>query len=136
MESTLIALFAIAEIINALEYMHKKGIAHRDIKPENILLTGGGHIKLIDFGTAKDLIDTDLNGPNFVGKKNFNNMQHTTTLTCNNLTSLFEGTSEYMSPDTVNSKPTGIEGDLWALGIVLFQCLTGDDNNDDDCHNE
>ena len=70
-------LFAIAEIINALEYMHKKGIAHRDIKPENILLTGEGHIKLIDFGTAKDLIETDLNGPNFVGKNNFNNPQHT-----------------------------------------------------------
>ena len=46
-----------------------------------------------------------------------------------------------MSPDTVNSKPTGIEGDLWALGVVLFQCLTGDndDNNnsdDDDDDNE
>ena len=80
MESTLIALLAIAEIINALEYMHKKGIAHRDIKPENILLTGGGHIKLIDFGTAKDLIDTDLNGPNFVGKNNFNNMQYNCNL--------------------------------------------------------
>ena len=57
----------IAEIINALEFMHKKGIAHRDIKPENILLTASGHIKIIDFGTAKDLIQTDLNGPDFVG---------------------------------------------------------------------
>ena len=59
--------FCILELINGLEFMHKKGIAHRDIKPENILLTAEGHLKIIDFGTAKDLIQTDLNGPDFVG---------------------------------------------------------------------
>lgn len=60
-----------------------------------------GHIKLIDFGTAKDLIQTDLNGPEFVG------------------------TPEYMSPSTVASKNCGPDADLWALGILLFQMLLG-----------
>lgn len=63
------------------------------------LLTG--HIKMVDFGTAKDMIQTDLNGPEFVG------------------------TAEYMSPLAVNSKPCGYEADLWAMGILLHQMLLG-----------
>lgn len=58
-------------------------------------------MKFIDYGTAKDLIQTDLNGPDFVG------------------------TSEYMTPSTINNKPGGIEIDLWALGVVLFQMVLG-----------
>ncbi len=93
--------FVIAEALNALEYMHNRGIVHRDIKPENMLFTASGHVKFVDFGTAKDLINTDLNGPEFVG------------------------TPEYMSPATVGSKTVGPEGDLWAMGVVLYQMITG-----------
>ena len=39
---------------------------------------------------------------------------------------IFQGTSEYMSPSTVNGKPSGPEGDLWALGVVMYQCITGE----------
>eukprot|EP00605_Chrysophyceae_sp_TOSAG23-4_P000136 GSChrysophyteH1.ASY1.ANO1.155.1 assembled CDS len=87
--------------INALEFMHNRGIVHRDIKPENLLFTADGHVKFVDFGTAKDLVQTDLNGPEFVG------------------------TPEYMSPSTVGSKTVGPEADLWAIGIVLYQMLVG-----------
>ncbi len=95
------ARFLIMEAINALEYMHKCGIVHRDIKPENMLLTTTGHLKLVDFGTAKDLLDTTLNGPEFVG------------------------TPEYMAPSAINSIVSGPEADLWALGVVLFQMMAG-----------
>ena len=55
----------------------------------------------MDFGTAKDLFQPDLNGPDFVG------------------------TAEYMAPSTVNNKPGGVEVDLWALGAVLCQMVLG-----------
>jgi len=95
------ARFVMAEALNALEYMHNQGIVHRDVKPENMLFTAAGHLKFVDFGTAKDLVQTDLNGPEFVG------------------------TPEYMSPSTVGSKTVGPEGDLWAMGVVLYQMLVG-----------
>ena len=55
------------QLIDALEHMHSHGIVHRDLKPENILLNEKNHVVVIDLGTAKDLIKTDLNGPEFVG---------------------------------------------------------------------
>jgi serine/threonine protein kinase len=96
-----IARGVVTEALNALEFMHNKGIVHRDIKPENMMFTVEGHLKFVDFGTAKDLVQTDLNGPEFVG------------------------TPEYMSPSTVGSKTVGPEADLWSLGIVLYQMLVG-----------
>ena len=59
------------QLVDALEHMHKNGIVHRDLKPENILLDSRNHIVCIDFGTAKDLIYTNLNGPEFVGTPDF-----------------------------------------------------------------
>ena len=51
------------QLIDALEHIHMNGIVHRDLKPENILLNSKNHVVVIDFGTAKDLVKTDLNGP-------------------------------------------------------------------------
>ena len=78
-----------------------KGVIHRDLKVENMMLTDRGHLKIIDFGTAKDLIDKDLNGPEFVG------------------------TPEYMSPQTLKSKDVGVEADLWSLGVIVYQIFSG-----------
>lgn len=56
-----------SQIVSALTYLHTQGIVHRDLKPENMMLTKSGHIKIVDFGTAKDLNETKFNGPEFVG---------------------------------------------------------------------
>jgi tetratricopeptide (TPR) repeat protein len=53
----------IFQMVDALEHMHKHGIVHRDLKTENVLLSARGHVVVIDFGTAKDLLETDVNGP-------------------------------------------------------------------------
>lgn len=93
------ARWYLAEIVVALEHIHSRGIVHRDLKPENILLTDSWHIKVIDFGTAKE-----------VGRGR---------------TSSFEGTPEYMSPELLVDKECDTRADLWALGIMLFQFITG-----------
>jgi len=89
------------ELTEALRHCHSKGLVHRDVKPENLMLTADGTVKLIDFGTAKDLDETDLNGPEFVG------------------------TPEYMAPEMVDSRSSGFAADWWALGIVAYQFYVG-----------
>ncbi|NXJ35693.1 PRKX kinase, partial [Ciconia maguari] len=91
-------LFYSTEIICAIEYLHSKEIVYRDLKPENILLDKEGHIKLTDFGFAKKLVD------------------RTWTL-C--------GTPEYLAPEVIQSKGHGRAVDWWALGILIFEMLSG-----------
>ncbi|KAM6141164.1 cAMP-dependent protein kinase catalytic subunit PRKX [Erethizon dorsatum] len=91
-------LFYSAEIVCALEYLHARDIVYRDLKPENILLDRDGHIKLTDFGFAKKLVD------------------RTWTL-C--------GTPEYLAPEVIQSKGHGRAVDWWALGILIFEMLSG-----------
>ncbi|XP_039602160.1 cAMP-dependent protein kinase catalytic subunit PRKX, partial [Polypterus senegalus] len=91
-------LFYSSEIVCAIEYLHSKEIVYRDLKPENILLDREGHIKLTDFGFAKKLVD------------------RTWTL-C--------GTPEYLAPEVIQSKGHGRAVDWWALGVLIFEMLSG-----------
>eukprot|EP01102_Stenamoeba_stenopodia_P020691 TRINITY_DN8162_c0_g1_i1.p1 TRINITY_DN8162_c0_g1~~TRINITY_DN8162_c0_g1_i1.p1 ORF type:complete len:476 (-),score=96.59 TRINITY_DN8162_c0_g1_i1:24-1451(-) len=97
-----VAAFYTAEIVVALEYIHSMGVIHRDLKPENILLDRNNHIKLIDFGTAKQI--------------------GTERLTRSNS---FCGTAEYVSPELLNDQTVGRGSDLWALGCIIYQFISG-----------
>jgi len=91
----------VAEMVLALEYLHKRNVVVRDLKPEDMLLDADGHVVLVDFSLAKDLLKSD-------GK----------TLT-------FCGTPEYLAPELLKGEPYGKDVDWWALGTIMYEFLTG-----------
>jgi serine/threonine-protein kinase len=87
---------------SALEYAHQRKVVHRDIKPANLMLTADDTVKVTDFGTAKIL-------------------QFGTTQTAHVI-----GTPSYMSPEQVKGKPVDGRSDIFALGVILYELVTGE----------
>ncbi len=96
------------EVTRALEAAHGAGLVHRDLKPQNLFLTEGGGLKLLDFGVAMALADV-AGGAKEKRQKGF---------------AIF-GTPEYMAPEQVAGEQVDGRCDLYALGCVLYQLLTG-----------
>ena len=92
------------KVLNALEYIHENGVVHRDLKPENIMVDANDNIKLIDFGIAGDTAAKRLTYANF-----------TATL----------GTADYISPEQVKGKRGDSRSDIYAMGVILYEMLTG-----------
>ncbi|MGH7517023.1 MAG: protein kinase domain-containing protein [Gemmatimonadales bacterium] len=97
------------EVAEALDYAHSQGIVHRDIKPENILLSRG-HALVADFGIARAL------GPSGGGETGERLTE----------TGLVIGSWGYMSPEQRFAAPVGSASDIFSLGVVLYEALTGD----------
>jgi hypothetical protein len=96
------AVSVAAEMCAALEVAHAAGLVHRDIKPANVLVTSGGQVKILDFGIAR--------------------MAQSAGLT---QTGTLIGTAEYLSPEQGAGQPAGPQADLYAVGCVLYEMLTG-----------
>ncbi|KAJ5648189.1 Serine/threonine-protein kinase PKH2 [Penicillium lividum] len=110
-----------AQILDTIDYMHKRGVIHRDLKPENVLLDSQMHIKITDFGTAKIL------------KTSHRPTESTSSIPQMDATEIpeeerassFVGTAEYVSPELLTDKNACKASDLWAFGCIIYQLLVG-----------
>jgi 3-phosphoinositide dependent protein kinase-1 len=106
-----------AQILDAIDFMHKHGVIHRDLKPENILLDDKMRVKITDFGTAKLLDQTSPKRKSSLNDKvSSDNDQRAMS---------FVGTAEYVSPELLNDKSQGKPCDIWAYGCIIYQLLAG-----------
>lgn len=92
------ARFYVGEILVALEHVHSLGVVYRDLKPENVMLDVSGHIKVIDFGLSE-----------FVSSRSLK----------------VRGTNGYISPEASKGEVCGYASDVYSLGVVLYEMLTG-----------
>jgi serine/threonine protein kinase len=103
------------QVASALAAAHQAGVVHRDIKPENIMLRPDGYVKVLDFGIAK-LAEQEL--PTTIPR------DEALLLVETNLGSVL-GTVRYMSPEQACGAPVDKRTDIWSLGVVLYEMLTG-----------
>ena len=103
-----------AQLADALAAAHRRGVVHRDLKPGNIQLAPGGAVKVLDFGIARATAPT--------GSPTIETVAQPVLTTPGAVI----GTPAYMSPEQIEGKPVGPPSDIFSLGIVLFEMLTGE----------
>ncbi|RJQ53266.1 MAG: Stk1 family PASTA domain-containing Ser/Thr kinase [Actinobacteria bacterium] len=91
------------QVASALDFAHRRNVIHRDIKPHNIIITPQGEVKVMDFGIARAGADTSLTQ-----------------------TGSILGTAQYISPEQAQGRAVGAGTDIYSLGVVMYEMLTGD----------
>lgn len=99
------AVAIMSQVLDALSYAHSLDIVHRDIKPSNILIDKNNKVKIIDFGIAK-MIDSDENLAKTMANQDL-------------------GTPRYMSPEQIKGEPVSFKTDIYSVGLVFYEMLTG-----------
>src|SRR4051812_17557206 len=92
----------VGQLLEALDYAHRRGVIHRDIKPSNIIITREGIVKVADFGIARLVEEEEAGEPGEI-----------------------IGSARYMSPEQLRGEETTPRSDLYSVGILLYHCLTG-----------
>ena len=108
-----------SQIASALDAAHQAGIVHRDIKPDNLMVRPDGLVKVLDFGLAK------LTATNNSGSKQIDTDAETTPAEMQTLPGLILGTLRYMSPEQARGRLLDARTDIFSLGVVLHELLTG-----------
>ncbi|HKN82692.1 MAG TPA: serine/threonine-protein kinase, partial [Pyrinomonadaceae bacterium] len=106
----------ISSIAEALGEAHDHGIVHRDIKPSNVLVSERGHVKVLDFGLVKHLFEPQISGVDLDAETIYSTQTRSDVIV---------GTPLYLSPEQATGKAIDGRSDLFALGALLYECLTG-----------
>lgn len=112
------------QIASALVVAHKAGIVHRDIKPENVMMREDGLVKVLDFGLAK-LVGIQLEETTVSVQSSPNKPQKSVRKTQFTTSGVLMGTVIYMSPEQTRRRDVDERSDIWSLGVVLYEMLTG-----------
>jgi serine/threonine-protein kinase len=111
------------QIAEALEAAHEKGVIHRDLKPANVKLTANGDVKVLDFGLAKAL---DPGATSSLSPSASSTLMNSPTLTAaGTQLGVILGTAAYMAPEQARGKTVDKRADVWALGCLIWEMLTG-----------
>lgn len=107
------AIDLVLQVADALEEVHSCGMIHRDIKPDNVIVTRRGRVKLLDFGLAKMVRQPPVDTEKTVSRRPGTDAGS------------IVGTVAYMSPEQATGSPVGPRSDIFSLGTVVYECLTG-----------
>ena len=110
------AVRIVSYIAEALGEAHRKGVVHRDVKPSNVVITERGQVKVLDFGLVKQI--SEQSGLAF-------NSDQKTLPSTRTRSDVIVGTPLYLSPEQASGKSVDGRSDLFALGVVLYECITG-----------